>query len=120
MSYEFSGDHELVIDKFSKISFLLGFALILFGILDAVAAVLNPDVPEIVASRFTNSVLRAFLGLGIIYPAVHFRRVVTTEGEDIVEILSGVKKQYLGLNYMIVIFGLVIISQFIVIGGLLL
>ncbi len=119
MSYEFSREEERVINNFAVKTAIIG---ILFGVLSVfllISVLLDSDIST--TDRIFRSILAGLqipIAVLLIYPGLNFRNVMRTEGSDIQELMTGIRKLKLSLWVLLyIIVGLLVISTYLIISA---
>jgi len=118
MSYEFSQEEERVINNFAVKTATIG---VLFGILSIfllISVLVDNNI------RNTDRIFRSILSglqIGIagllIYPGLNFRNVMRTEGKDILELMTGIRKLKQSLWALLyIIVALLVVSTYLIVS----
>ena len=116
-AYEFTPAQNETIASLSRYMRLAGIVLVLFGVLQAVAAFLAPRNG---AGLVIQGVVSALLGALMISIAGHFRRIVDSRGRDIGHLMDALGKLRLmyAIQVWIVVAAIVLIGIVLVIAFL--
>jgi hypothetical protein len=116
--YEFTAEQNRVIADLEKKMRLVGIVLQIFGVLGTIAGLLLITRNGIGA--LIQGVISLCLGIWTVRAADAFRRIVTTEGQDISNLMAALQQlgRYFGLKYMLIMIGLVLMA--VVLGFVLL
>jgi hypothetical protein len=118
VQYEFTADQNRVIADLAKKMRLVGIVLQVFGVLGTIAGLLL--ITRNGVGTLIQGVVSLFLGIWTVRAADAFRRIVTTQGQDISNLMAALEQlgKYFGLKYFFIVLGLVLMA--VVLGFVLL
>lgn len=115
MSYEFSAEEERVMNSFALKMTIIGALFGLLSIFLLIGIIVNKDLSNTDRwFRAILAILQIAIGGLLIYPGLNFRNVMRTEGNDIYELMTGIRKLKISLwTLLYLVIGLLVISIFL-------
>jgi hypothetical protein len=112
--YEFTNDQNQVIGNLAKKMRLVGIMLEVFGVVGAICGVALINRGGI--ATLIQGVIYVFLGYWVARAAEAFQRIVQTQGQDISHLMEALRQlgKYFGLQYTLIMIGLVLLALFLV------
>ena len=115
MSYEFSAEEERVVNSFALKMTIIGALFGLLSIFLLIGVIVNKELRNTDRwFRAILAILQIAIGGLLIYPGLNFRNVMRTEGNDIYELMTGIRKLKFSLwTLLYLVIGLLVISIFL-------
>ncbi len=98
MSYEFSKNDELIINSISMKGIYIAGIISLISVVDIFYIFTASEFKSEYWVYFVQGLLQIGIGIAFLLPFNNFRKVVTTSGNDVEEILAGMEKMTLGFK----------------------
>lgn len=106
-NYEFTEQENVVMDELAGNLRVVGILQIVFGIVILVLAFITLRfVPETnLVARTIDAAAMIALGVAVYRPADNFKRIVTTRGRDIDELMTGIEELDSGFTVIVTLAG---------------
>ncbi len=115
MSYEFSKDDELIINSISMKGIYIAAIISIISVVDIFYIFTASEFKPEYWVYFVQGLLQIGVGIAFLLPFNNFRKVVTTSGNDVEEILAGMEKMTLGFKLISLFILLVFLLGFVTI-----
>ncbi|MHA2251725.1 MAG: hypothetical protein ACXAD7_15280 [Candidatus Kariarchaeaceae archaeon] len=119
MTYEFSEEDGILIKKVGNKAIIQSVLLAVGGIIAIIIDFINPDDNKsiVVIWLVVQGLIQVIIGVLFFRPSDNFKRVATTEGKDIHELITGIKELSWGFKMIVYLVVVSIIIDIILIVG---
>ena len=118
--YEFNDKENQIIGTLAQLLKIVGILFIINGVFAFMDYIMGEALSNLMAGEITEihqfviNIIFVIIGITLFRPTDNLKRIVTTQGNDIQELMTALKELNSGFNIIVYLFVILVIMEFIV------